>query len=146
MLPLRITDDPGDRGSASLEFLAAGLILLVPLVYLILALGAVQNAALGTEATARFVARTLASGAEVGPDLVRDSVAAAYGLDPDALDVRISCIPATDDCPAAGTTVVVTVSDAVALPLVPEIFGLSEAASIPVDATGTYRVERLAEG
>ncbi|WP_156761988.1 TadE family protein [Microbacterium karelineae] len=146
MLPSRSTDDPSDRGSASLEFLAAGLILLVPIVYLVVALGAVQNAALGTEATARFVARTVASGAEVTPELVRESVADAYGLDAATLEMSIDCVPAAADCPAAGTTIVVTVGNTAPLPLVPEIFGLAEAMSIPVDATSVYRVERLAEG
>ncbi|WP_221585207.1 TadE family protein [Microbacterium sp. G2-8] len=134
-----------ERGSASLEFLTAGLLLLVPLVYLVVALGAVQSAALGTEATARFVARTVASGAHASPELVRDIVAESYGLDGAALDVTIACVPAVAACPAAGTTVVVTVADAVTLPLVPAVLGLGDALSIPVDATATYRVERLSE-
>ena len=37
----------GERGSASLEFLTVGMILLVPLVYLVLAVAAIQAAALG---------------------------------------------------------------------------------------------------
>lgn len=143
MLPSKPPDD--ERGSASLEFIVAGLILLVPIVYLILALGAVQNAALGTEATARFVARTIATGDPAAAGVVRDSVAAGYGLDPDALAIRVECVPATGDCPAAGATVVVTVSDTVSLPFLPDLFGLADATAIPVDATGTYRVERLSE-
>ena len=143
MLPWRPSDD--ERGSASLEFIVAGLLLLVPIVYLILALGAVQNAALGTEATARFVARTIATGDQASAGVVRDSVAAGYGLDPGALAMRVDCVPATGACPTAGATVVVTVSDTVPLPFMPDLFGLAEATAIPVDATGTYRVERLSE-
>lgn len=134
-----------ERGSASLEFIVAGLILLVPIVYLVLALGAVQNAALGAEATARFVARTIASGDEAAAAVVRDSVATGYGLDPESLAIRIDCVPATAQCPAAGATVLVTVSDTVLLPFMPDLFGLADATAIPVDATGTYRVERLSE-
>ncbi len=46
----RVLTDEG--GSASLEFITVGLILLVPLVYLIVALGTIQSQALGVE-TAR---------------------------------------------------------------------------------------------
>ena len=45
-----------DDGSAALEFIAVGVILLVPLVYLIIALGAVQEQTLGVEAAARHTA------------------------------------------------------------------------------------------
>jgi len=143
MRPWNPRDD--ERGSASLEFIVAGLILLVPIVYLVLALGAVQNAALGAEATARFVARTIASGDEAAATVVRDSVAAGYGLDPESLAIRVECVPAGAHCPAAGATVLVTVSDTVSLPFMPDLFGLADATAIPVDATGTYRVERLTE-
>ncbi|MDQ1574531.1 MAG: hypothetical protein QOH44_2090, partial [Actinomycetota bacterium] len=38
-----------DGGSAALEFITAGLLLLVPLVYLILAMAAIQGGALSVE-------------------------------------------------------------------------------------------------
>ncbi|MGO3320633.1 MAG: TadE family protein, partial [Microbacterium gubbeenense] len=74
-----------------------------------------------------------------------DSVAAGYGLDPASLAIRVECVPAGAHCPAAGATVLVTVSDTVSLPFMPDLFGLADATAIPVDATGTYRVERLTE-
>ena len=142
MRPWKPSDE---RGSAPLEFLVAGLLILAPLVYVIVALAAVQNVALGAEATARFVARSLASGSPAPPELVRDSVADAYGLDPASLDIRVECVPASAGCPEPGSVVVVTVTDVAPLPLVPDVFGLADAASVPIDATSTYRVERLAE-
>ena len=63
MLRRRISTDPpdpGDRGSAALEFILVGVLLLVPIVYLILALGAIQEQTLGTESGARHIARVLA--------------------------------------------------------------------------------------
>ncbi|GGO59441.1 hypothetical protein GCM10010910_02410 [Microbacterium nanhaiense] len=142
MLPSNASADDPERGSATIEFLVAGILLLVPIVYLVIALGMVQNASLGAEATARFVARSLATGSEVPPDVIRELVASGYGLDPAALHLRAECHPATDECPAAGSTIVVTVEGAVALPLMPEIF--AENLSVPVTGTATYRVERLA--
>ncbi|HSP76545.1 MAG TPA: hypothetical protein VLO31_10065, partial [Cryobacterium sp.] len=49
--------DRAERGSASLEFITAGLILLVPLVYLVLAMAALQGGALAVEGAARQAAR-----------------------------------------------------------------------------------------
>ena len=49
--------DAGERGSASLEFLTVGMILLVPLVYLVLALAAIQGGSLAVEGAARHAAR-----------------------------------------------------------------------------------------
>jgi|SRR5690606_28990238 len=140
MRPSNTPDD--ERGSATIEFLVAGLLLLVPIVYLIITFGLVQNASLGAEATARFVARTLATGSEVPPEAVRDMVAAGYGLDPESLAVHAECFPQTDECPAAGSTIVVTVDTTVALPLLPDVLG--DRLAVPVTGTATYRVERLA--
>ena len=42
-----------DGGSASLEFLTVGLLMLVPLIYVVVALGQIQHQALGAEAAAR---------------------------------------------------------------------------------------------
>ena len=132
-----------DRGSATIEFLIAGVLLLVPIMYLVIALSTVQNGSLGAESTARFVARTLAAGDEVPPELVRDIVADSYGIDPATLDVNISCTPATTQCPASGATIVVTVRSSVALPLMPAAFGIADHLAVPISGTATYRVERL---
>jgi hypothetical protein len=121
MLPSNASADDRERGSATIEFLVAGLLLLVPIVYLVIALGLGQNASLGAEATARFV---------------------GYGLDPAALTVRAECFPAGDECPSAGSTIVVTVETTVGLPLMPDVF--DGRTSVPVTGTATYRVERLA--
>lgn len=142
MRPSNAWADDRERGSATIEFLVAGVLLLVPIVYLVIAFGLVQNASLGAEATARFVARTLATGSEVPPDAVRDMVAAGYGLDPESLTVRADCYPATGECPSAGSTIVVTVETVVSLPLMPDVFDRHTA--VPVTGTATYRVERLA--
>jgi hypothetical protein len=142
MLPSNASADDRERGSATIEFLVAGLLLLVPIVYLVIALGLVQNASLGAEATARFVARTLATGSEVPPEAVREMIAEGYGLDPAALTVRAECFPAGDECPSAGSTIVVTVETTVGLPLMPDVF--DGRTSVPVTGTATYRVERLA--
>ena len=87
---------PGDEGSAALEFILVGLVLLVPLVYLIVALGSIQGQSLGVETGARQLARTIAESpdavtADVRGARVLDAIVAEYGLDPAAVDVSIDC-------------------------------------------------------
>ena len=132
----------GDTGSAALEFLTVGVLMLVPLVYLVLALGEIQSQALGVEAGARFAARTLAAG-EGDPDRVLASVTGEYGID--EVETRISCTPAVTDCPAAGATVTVTVTARVTLPLIPPVLGLDRLAVVPVEATAVQKVSRYWE-
>lgn len=127
----------GQDGSAALEFLTVGVLMLVPLVYVVLALGEIQSQALGVESAARFAARTIASG-EADPDRVLQSVTGEYGIDD--FEAHVSCLPARDVCPTAGSTVQVTVTAHVMLPLVPSALGLDRLAVLPVEATSSQKV------
>lgn len=136
-----------DDGSAALEFIVVGVLLLVPLVYLILTLGAVQQQTLGAEAAARHTARVIglapdAEAAATGGDAVLASVIREYGMDADAVEVGITCRPAAATCPSAGATVIVTVRARVTLPFMPPLFGLDEITSIPVEAQAAQKVSR----
>ena len=98
---------PGDEGSAALEFILVGLVLLVPLVYLIVALGSIQGQSLGVETGARQLARTIAESpdavtADARGGRVLDAIVAEYGLDPAAVDVSIDCDRSAPECPAPG--------------------------------------------
>ncbi|WP_313357039.1 TadE family protein [Microbacterium sp.] len=135
-------------GSAALEFIVAGVLLLVPLVYLVLVLGAVQEQTLGAEAAARHTARVIgqapdAEAAAERGDAVLAGVIREYGMDEGAVDVGITCRPASAACPSAGATVIVTVRTEVTLPLMPPIFGLDELAAIPVEAQAAQKISRL---
>lgn len=137
-----------DDGSAALEFITVGVILLVPLVYLVLALGEVQGQTLGVEAAARHTARVIgqaqdADAAAARSDAVLANVIDEYGLDPDSVEVSVSCSTAAGECPAPGATVIVTVSARVTLPFVPQILGLDAVASIPVEAQAAQKISRL---
>ncbi|MDQ1128247.1 TadE family protein [Microbacterium sp. SORGH_AS_0888] len=141
---ITVTDDDG---SASLEFLVAGLVLLVPIVYLVVTLGMIQHAALGVEAAARHIARA-ASLAEDPEDaaervqVVRAEIAAEYGLDADRLQIELVCVGGGSVCPVAGATVRVTARSEVALPLVPPVLGLDDLAAVPVEASAVQKVSR----
>lgn len=143
MLRSRLSTD--DDGSAAVEFILVGVILLVPLFYLVLVLGQIQSHALGVESGARHLARTIASAhdhAEVADraDLVRDAISDEYGID--GMVVEVTCLPAGDACPHAGALVQVVVRADAALPFVPPVFGLDRAARVPVEAVSVQRVSR----
>ena len=140
-----VTDD---EGSAALEFITVGLILLVPLVYLIAALGVIQEQTLGVEAAARHTARVIslapdADAAVARSEQVLAGIVEEYGLDADAVDVSLSCVPAASECPTAGATVTVTVLTCVSLPLMPSLFGLDRSTAIPVEASAVQKISRL---
>lgn len=137
-----------DEGSAALEFITVGLILLVPLVYLIVALGMIQEQTLGTEAAARHTARviSLASDAETAAERSEQVLAGIvdeYGLDPAGVEVTITCTPAGSQCPAAGATMTVTIRTVVPLPLMPPLFGLDRSTAIPIEASSVQKISRL---
>lgn len=136
-----------DEGSAALEFITVGLILLIPLVYLVAVLGVIQEQTLGAEAAARHTARAIATAPDLAAATARgDAVLAGivdeYGLDAGAVDVSLACTPTSAECPSAGATLIVSVSTRVAMPLVPPVFGLDRAATIEIRADAVQKVSR----
>lgn len=153
MLRSRLSSDArlsSEEGSASLEFLTVGMILLVPLVYLVLAMSAIQGGALAVEGAARQAARVAVRAVDEGAAdvAVQRAVRVAlddYGVDADAASVSVSCSP-SGDCLAPGERVRVSVTATVALPLVPDVLALHQAASVPLEASATQTVSRFAGG
>ncbi|WP_460774311.1 TadE family protein [Microbacterium sp. GXF7504] len=137
-----------DRGSASIEFLVGGLLLLVPVAYLVVALGLVQSGALGVEAAARHTARAIgtasdATDAERRAELILADVGREYGLPAETLEIDLACAGASASCPDAGETLTVTVRARIPLPLVPPVLGLDDLTSIPVEAQAVQKTSRL---
>lgn len=140
--------DRDERGAAALEFILVGLVLLVPIVYLVIALGMIQQHALGAEAGARHIARAVstapdADAARQRADAVLGTVAGEYGMDAARVDLSLACRPAVSPCPQAGATLIVTVRTQVSLPLVPPVLGLEELIAIPVEATAVQKASRV---
>ncbi len=137
-----------EDGSASIEFLTVGLLLLVPLVYLVLALAAVQGGALGVEGAARQASRVFvqsrdeASAESAARDAI-DVALADYGLRAADARVRIACAPAADRCLTRRGFVTVRIEASVPLPLVPPAVSAHLPLSVPVRATATEQVSRF---
>lgn len=147
MPPKRASTTEGERGSAPLEFVGVGLVLLVPLVYLIIALGAIQHQSLGVEAAARHTARAIsrapdAASAAARADAVLTAIVREYGMDPDRVQITISCTPDATPCPAPGSRLQVRVTARVALPLLPAFLGLDEVTSVGVHSQAVQKLPR----
>src|SRR4051812_47343564 len=107
----RLTDE---AGSASLEFIVAGLVLLVPIVYLVVALAGVQAATLAVDGAARQASRVYVQSASTGAATSAASRAVAvtlsdYGVDAAAASVAISCTPRPTACLTRRGYVTVTI-------------------------------------
>ncbi|UOE45536.1 hypothetical protein [Agromyces larvae] len=134
----------GDDGSATLEFLTVGLLMLVPLVYLVLAMSAIQAGSLGVEGAARHAARVAVLTGGDPRATVERAVRVAledYGIAAADASVGLDCDPRCDE---PGARVRVDVVARVALPLVPDLPGLEQVGSVTVQGSATQTVSRFA--
>jgi hypothetical protein len=149
MRPLKLWTDEG--GSASLEFITVGVLLLVPLVYLVITLAALQAGALAAEGAARHAARVYVQSATPA-----DAAAAAeravlfaladHGIERDQASVQIECSPRSTECLTRQGSVTVSVWVSVPLPLVPAAVDAQLPLRVPVDAAATQQVSRFWSG
>lgn len=134
-----------EAGSASLEFLTVGMILLVPLVYLVVAISVIQAAAFAVEGAARQAARVFVQApdlgsAQAGAQRALDFALADHGIEtPASLTVTCSGAP----CLTRREFVTVTVQLSVPLPLVPPVIGGTSPLSVPLTASATEQVSRF---
>jgi len=146
-IEVRVVRMPRDEGSASLEFITTGMILLVPLIYLTLAIAAVQGGALAVEGAARQAARVYVQAVDEGAAdaAARRAVEVAladHGLGA-GYELAMRCSPTPGECLERLGSVTVTVGVVVSLPLVPSVLDLSAPLGIPLEATATQRVSRF---
>lgn len=130
-----------ERGSATLEFLGLGVLLLVPISYGTLTLVGLEQATLATELAARNSARVLGDNAAANEPLAQAHLHHAFtdhGIDPAEATIETRCHP-NPNCVAetvtAGQSITVTVRIQVPLPGLP---GGAGALGIPVAASATY--------
>lgn len=139
----------GDRGSASIEFVWLSILLLVPVVYLLIAVFEVQSAAYGTSAASRSAARAFLQAPDPATGERRALAAVRLALRDQGAEptsVRIECTPTSRDCLRPGSSVRVRVEVRQPLPLTPSLLG-DDLGSLTVDSThtesyGTYRESR----
>lgn len=137
-----------DRGSASLEFLTLGTLLIVPLAYLMLTLSALQGASIAGESAARSAARVLAADPESSEmqALAESTIALAaadHGFDAGAVEQHVHCDSPTSGCATPGSVVSVTITISVPLPFAPVLTEGAGPLSIPTSSTSSFTVTRF---
>ena len=137
-----------DDGSASLEFVTAGLVLLLPLVYLVLAMASIQAGALAIEGAARQAARVFVQSgsiaeAQAGAASAVQFALADHGVDPATVRVEVACALRPTQCLTRRGLVTVTIQIAVPLPLAPPILNGGLPMSVPLTASATQQVSRF---
>ncbi|MDO7881419.1 hypothetical protein [Antiquaquibacter soli] len=137
-----------DSGSAAVEFVTAGLVLLVPLVYLVIAMSSIQAGALAAEGAARqaarvFVQATSVADARAAAERAVQFALADHGVESAETTVTISCRPSPDDCLQRRGLVTVEVSVAVPLPLMPPAITADIPLSVTLEAAATQQVSRF---
>ncbi|GAA1341712.1 hypothetical protein [Arthrobacter roseus] len=126
-----------------LEFVVLGLLLLVPMVYIIITASQLQGGSFAVVGAADQAAKVYVAAEAPGEAeaLARRAAAVAvadFGFDPATLDMSISC---SEACLTPGSFVTVDVTVPVPLPFVPR-FGGNSTMGV-VHSTSTQIVERF---
>lgn len=139
----------GDGGTATIEFIWLSLLLLVPLVYILIAVFDTQRAAYGVSTASRSAARAFLQSADAGSGEQRARIAARIALDDQGLDaatIVVTCLPSPGECLEPGSSVRVVVRATQPLPLTPKALG-RQLGGVTVDSThtepyGSFRAAR----
>ncbi|MHA7238270.1 hypothetical protein [Arthrobacter sp. TMS1-12-1] len=141
---LRLRRVREEHGSAVVEFVFLGVLLLVPVVYLVLTVGRLQGGSFAVvgaadQAAKVYVDATTPQDADARAREAAGLALADFGFSPEEAAVDITC---SEDCLGPGTSVTVVVRLDVPLPLIPAIAGTHPSAAT-VGATSTQIVERF---
>lgn len=135
---------PADRGSAVVEFVFLGVLLLVPVFYLVMLLARVQAGTYAASAASREAGRAYVTSVEAGQAAGRAGAAAnlAFADQGFAREGAITMRCDGTPCLRPEGRVQVTASVTVPLPLVPAFFAGVVPLEIPVSVTHVSTVDR----
>jgi hypothetical protein len=137
-----------DRGSATVEFVAIGVLLLVPLVYLVVAVSRIQAASFAADSSAREAARAFVTATDEKDGRRRAEVAVRLGLldqgftDPDDAVLALEC-ENPSACLTPGSQVRVRVEVRVTLPAIPNFVDRSFSTAVTVRAGHVVVVDQF---
>jgi Flp pilus assembly protein TadG len=144
-----VTRRRDERGSALVELSWLGLLLLVPMLWIVISVFEVQRGAFGVSAAARAAGRAyaLAPNDAVGQARAEAAVRRALddqGLDGQSFTLRVTCQPSPGSCHSGTSVITVHVATQVDVPLLPAVLG-GEAPSFALDATHTVPIGQYQE-
>jgi hypothetical protein len=118
----------GERGSGLVELTWLGILLLVPLVWILLSVFTVQRGAFAVSGAARAAGRAYvlapsdALGTQRATAAARQALA-DQGLSGAPLDITVTCAPYPHACHSGTSVVTVRVASSVRIPLLPLLLG-----------------------
>jgi Flp pilus assembly protein TadG len=138
-----------EQGSALVELTWLGILLLIPMLWIILSVFEVQRGAFAVSGAARAAGRAYALAPTDAEGRQRAEAAAAQALVDQGVDgvpvhVRITCTPYPHDCHSGTSVITVVVASRVDLPLLPTFLG-GNAPSFALDATHTVPIGQFQE-
>ncbi len=144
-----MTGRRADDGSAIVELVWVGILLLIPMLWIVLSVAEVQRGAFGTSAAARSAARAyaLAPNDAVGDARARSAARQALadqGLTEAPVSVAVDCAPQPGNCHSGTSVITVRIDSRVDLPLMPEILG-GQKPSFALDASHTVPIGQYQE-
>jgi Flp pilus assembly protein TadG len=140
-----------EHGTAIVEFVWLAILLLVPLLYIVLAVFDTQRASYAASAAARSASRAFVTAPDQGSAYARAEAAARLafgdqGIADSGFSLSITCRPDPQHCLTPGSVVVAEVRSAAALPLIPTALGHNTpritVAAIHQSPYGTFREAR----
>lgn len=138
-----------DRGSAAVELVWLGLLLLVPLIWLVISVFDVQRGSFGVSAAARAAGRAYAlapddaSGQQRAEAVARQALA-DQGLGDAPLRLWVTCSPYPSDCHNGTSVITVHVRTSVVLRMLPDVLASGQP-TFSLSATHTVPIGRYVE-
>jgi hypothetical protein len=131
------------------ELVWLGVLLLVPILWIVMSVFEVQRGAFGVSAAARSAGRAFALAPTDAEGRQRAEAAAAraladQGIDNAPLRVTVTCTPYPANCHSGTSVITVVIASQVDLPLMPDVLG-GDQPSFAVDASHTLPIGHYQE-
>lgn len=138
-----------ERGSALVELSWLGILLVLPMLWIVMSVFEVQRGAFGVSSAARSAARAYALAPDDATGLLRARAAARVALADEGLrdvrpEVAVTCTPYPGDCHQGTSVITVSVHSRVVLPLMPTALG-GNRPSFALDASQTVPIGQFQE-
>jgi Flp pilus assembly protein TadG len=138
-----------EQGTALVEVTWLGILLLVPLLWILLGVFEVQRGAFAVSSAARSAGRAyaLAPNDQVGmqrAEAVARRALADQGVEDAGVRVTVTCTPYPSDCHSGTSVITVRVFSSVEVPLLPDVLG-GGAPTVALDSTHTVPIGQYQE-
>jgi Flp pilus assembly protein TadG len=138
----------GEDGSALVELSWLGILLLVPMLWIVVSVFEVQRGAFAVSGAARAAGRAYALAPTDAEGQARAEAVARQALTDqgvsEPVSVHVTCSPYPRDCHRGTSVITVVVASRVTLPLMPDILG-GGAPSFSLDSTHTVPIGQFQE-